>query len=92
MNYAPRITNYQPDWTITKLPPVKEYVPMTALEFKRMSSFLLMVMEPSTGTRKVSVGMKNAKPERRLAGPEPLAPFHPIAQRALPRLRSLEKR
>ena len=69
------------------LPEVRTPVPMTALEFKRLSSMLAVIMgEPIHEFRpsKTSRWMEHAAPERRLAGQEPLPPFHPLARGALP--------
>lgn len=76
MNYAPRITRYNPDWSMGELPEVKDPLPMTALEFKRVQSALAMITSEDPYNRKA-------------AGKEPLRAFHPIALRALPKLRSL---
>lgn len=72
---------YRPIWPeeFDPLPVVKETVPMTAFEFKRMQSMLAVVLEDNPMNRKT-------------AGKDPLPPFHPIARAALPRLRSLERR
>lgn len=77
MNYAPRKTWYDPNWDIEPLPAVKEVKPMTAREFRIMSSQL-------------AVASGNGSMNRKDHGKEPLPPFHPIAKAALPRLRSLE--
>lgn len=74
------------------LPEPKTPVPMTAMEFKRLSSMLVVIMgdpDKERSPSKVSRWMAGADAERRLAGQEPLAPFSPIARAALPRLRSL---
>jgi hypothetical protein len=62
--------------TFDPLPEVKELAPMTARQFRRMSSMLAVAVPIN----------------RRDAGKEPLPAFHPIARSALPRLPSLERK
>lgn len=88
------MTPHEPAWptTLERLPEVKTPRPMTAMEFKRLSSALTVIFGPSIPEpqyQKKNRWHAGATIERRAAGHEPLEPFHPIARKALPVLRSL---